>query len=293
LAGWRDQNVVRSPGLFCDVDLAAEIERAESELMAACSEAARESEPRSFSIEVAGGFGTYAGAESPFTKLAGLGFGGVPSGSAMDEVEAAFAAVGVPVQAELSTLAEREVGAVLVDRGYRLVSFENVLGRALVKGGAAPELPSGITVEPAGDDVATWLEVVAEGTMHADDQGLAAHEEFPREEIERADRQLLEAGELPFLARLDGRPAGGGSVRIAGRVAQLGGAATAAAYRRRGVQSALIATRLHLAAEAGCEIAVVTTQPGSRSQQNVQRFGFELLYARAVLVKAASGTLAG
>jgi hypothetical protein len=29
----------------------------------------------------------------------------------------------------------------------------------------------------------------------------------------------------------------------------------------------------------------VTTQPGSRSQQNVQRRGFDLLYTRAVLVK--------
>jgi hypothetical protein len=29
----------------------------------------------------------------------------------------------------------------------------------------------------------------------------------------------------------------------------------------------------------------VTTMPGSKSQQNVQRAGFELLYARAILVK--------
>jgi hypothetical protein len=34
-------------------------------------------------------------------------------------------------------------------------------------------------------------------------------------------------------------------------------------------------------------IAVVTTQPGSKSQQNVQRQGFDLLYTRAVLVKHA------
>jgi hypothetical protein len=40
-------------------------------------------------------------------------------------------------------------------------------------------------------------------------------------------------------------------------------------------------------AAAGCDVAVVTTQPGSKSQQNVQRRGFDLLYARAVLVKHA------
>ena len=31
--------------------------------------------------------------------------------------------------------------------------------------------------------------------------------------------------------------------------------------------------------------AVITTQPGSKSQQNAQRQGFDLLYTRAVLVK--------
>jgi hypothetical protein len=33
------------------------------------------------------------------------------------------------------------------------------------------------------------------------------------------------------------------------------------------------------------DIAVVTTQPGSKSQQSVQRQGFDLLYARAVQAK--------
>ena len=39
-------------------------------------------------------------------------------------------------------------------------------------------------------------------------------------------------------------------------------------------------------ASAGCDVAVVTTQPGSKSHENVQRKGFELLYTRAVLVRA-------
>jgi len=68
-------------------------------------------------------------------------------------------------------------------------------------------------------------------------------------------------------------------------VAQLCGAATLPEHRRRGVQSALLAARLEDAARRGCDLAVVTTQPGSKSQENVQRQGFELVYARAVLVK--------
>ena len=43
--------------------------------------------------------------------------------------------------------------------------------------------------------------------------------------------------------------------------------------------------RLADAQAAGCDLAVVTTAPGSRSQDNVMRRGFKLLYTRAVLVK--------
>ena len=54
--------------------------------------------------------------------------------------------------------------------------------------------------------------------------------------------------------------------------------------RRPGIQSALLSYRLADAAAAGCDVAVITTQPGSRSHQNAQRRGFDLLYTRAVLV---------
>jgi hypothetical protein len=44
----------------------------------------------------------------------------------------------------------------------------------------------------------------------------------------------------------------------------------------------LLDARLRDARRAGCDIAVVTTAPGSKSQQNAQRHGFALLYARAL-----------
>jgi hypothetical protein len=44
-------------------------------------------------------------------------------------------------------------------------------------------------------------------------------------------------------------------------------------------------TRLSVAAAAGCDVGVITTQPASKSQQNAQRSGFDLLYTRAILVK--------
>jgi GNAT superfamily N-acetyltransferase len=79
--------------------------------------------------------------------------------------------------------------------------------------------------------------------------------------------------------------AGGADFRITDGIAQLAGAATAPAHRRHGVQSALVAARLADAHAAGCDVAVIITQPGSKSQENAQRRGFDLLYTRATLVK--------
>jgi ribosomal protein S18 acetylase RimI-like enzyme len=100
-----------------------------------------------------------------------------------------------------------------------------------------------------------------------------------------AERDSAAAGTVRYAALRDGVIAGGATMRVAEGIAQLTGAATAPAHRRRGVQSALLSARLADAAAGGRDVAVITTQPGSKSHHNAQRQGFDLLYARAVLVK--------
>jgi ribosomal protein S18 acetylase RimI-like enzyme len=116
--------------------------------------------------------------------------------------------------------------------------------------------------------------------------GPAAEESFPREMLEAAFGDLTALpGMARYLARRRGVVAGGGSLRMLDGIAQLNGAATLPAHRRRGVQSALLRARLLDAAYSGCDLAVVTTQPGSKSQENVQRAGFALLYSRAIMIR--------
>ncbi|HEX5299384.1 MAG TPA: GNAT family N-acetyltransferase [Streptosporangiaceae bacterium] len=274
--------------LFCDTALAGRIERAETQLIAASSEAARRrAGATGFVIPVAGGVASFAGRGSPYNKVAGLGFGGVPDASSLDEIERAFAAFGAPVQVELAHLGDPAILAVLAARGYRLESFENVLGRALADG-AERVMPPGIEVRLCTEDESeAWLDVVAEGSVHPDTQGVPWHEEFSREAIIEAERDSAAAGDVRYAALRDGVIVGGATMRIADGVAQLTGAATVPAHRRRGVQTALLSARLADAAAAGCDVAVIITQPGSKSQQNAQRQGFDLLYTRAVLVKGA------
>jgi GNAT superfamily N-acetyltransferase len=273
--------------LFCDSALAARIEHAEAQLIARVSDAARErrGDALGFVVPIAGGVASFAEADSPFNKVAGLGFDGMPTVGEIDAVERAFADHGAPVQVELANIGEPAVGALLTERGYRLVSFENVLGRSLVES-PEPVAPPGVEVRLSGDDeLDAWVAVVVEGVAHPDDEGVPTHEAFPRETVEHAERDFAAAGIVRYIALLDGEVAGGGSYHVTDGVAQLTGAATTPAHRRRGVQSALLAARLADAAAAGCDIAVVTTQPASPSQRNVQRRGFDLLYTRAVLVK--------
>jgi len=268
---------------FCSVELASRIERVEMQLITTATEAARQRVgDRVFVTPIAGGAACYAEDGSPLNKVVGLGFGGVPSDAAVDEIERAFAARGVPTQVELSNLADPAIGAALTSRGYQLVSFENVLGRSLE--GDLRSAPHGVEVRRS-DDPTTYSEVVIDGFAHPDAEGVPSHEDFPREVIAKAMADMEKAGVTSYLAYRDGVVAGGGSMRIAEGVAQLTGAATAPGHRRHGVQTALLAARLADAARARCDIAVVTTQPGSKSQQNVQRRGFHLLYTRAILVK--------
>ncbi|MDT5194875.1 MAG: hypothetical protein QOH20_1629 [Mycobacterium sp.] len=236
-------------------------------------------------LPLGSGLAVWAGAGSPLDKVVGVGMAGDFADAELDEVEQAFADRDTPVHFEVSTLADPAVVDRLTRRGYVLVGFENVLGLRLDPDRQA-QVADGVEIHQVGPaNIDTWCSVVVDGFATPDTQGVTSHEDFPREIIDRVQRDLSATpGFAAFLARIGGTPVGGASLRCSEGVAQLCGAATLPEFRRRGVQASLLATRLASAAAAGCDLAVVTTGPGSKSQQNVQRLGFQLLYARAILV---------
>ena len=107
------------------------IEHAEAELMALAAAAAHGRGEPGFVMPLAGGVATCAGPDSPFTKVAGLGFAGAPAQADLDEVERAFAAHGAPVQVEFAHAGDPAIGELLTARGYLLVGFEDVLALRL------------------------------------------------------------------------------------------------------------------------------------------------------------------
>lgn len=279
--------------MFATASLARRIERAEAGLiLESVRSAARRVPPDQVVLrDLHGSVAAYVEPGAPFNKVAGLGFDGVPSADALDALEHEFAIRHSPVQVELATLADPDVGRTLTRRGYELVGFENVLGLPLAPSATFEAVPGVDVTRAADDESPAWLDAVATGFMSPDTfDGPPSHEAvIPRDVLDRVFGDTIAApGFERYLARRGGAIAGGASLRIDDGVAQLSGAATLPEHRRVGVQTALLRHRLTEAARRGCDVAVVTTQPGSKSQENVQKAGFALLYARAILIKGVA-----
>jgi GNAT superfamily N-acetyltransferase len=106
--------------------------------------------------------------------------------------------------------------------------------------------------------------------------------------VERADGELLGVWQDVAAA---GFAVGPGEPRRANDgVATLGGMATVPAHRRRGVQRALVAHRLRLAAERGCDLAVASTAPANDSERNLYRAGFRPLHETVTLAREPRGS---
>ena len=235
---------------------------------------------------LAGGLAVYAGPGLPMNKVIGLGLGEALDESALAAVEAEYAARDEAVRVELSTLDDGAIARLLTSRGYRLLGFENVLGRPLSTADVGAPAVAGLAIHSlAPDDLDLFMEVTVDGFAHAD-EGPLPTEAPPPDALEAIFRDMVGvSGFRRYLATINSVAVAAASVRIDGSLAQMTGAATLPAFRRRGLQTALTLHRLADARAAGCDLAVVTTAPGSKSQENAQRRGFELLYARAILVK--------
>jgi GNAT superfamily N-acetyltransferase len=280
--------------MFADSTLARRIERAEAAMSAAMAESVcRRSGAESAVVPIGAGFAICAGPGSPFNKIIGAGLDAGPlDEDALDTAEGTFAARRVPVRAEICVLAHPEVFAAFSRRGYVFETVEHVLGMSLpASGGPSVSPKEAIDILHVEDEAGSneWIEALVEGFAVPDvtETGVTG-ESFPADVLRETFSNQRDVERFHrYLARFDGRTAGGGGLYLGGGIGFLCGAATLAAFRRRGVQAALLRRRLDDAAAAGCDLAVVTTAPGSTSQQNAQRRGFALLYARAVLVRPA------
>ena len=240
-----------------------------------------------FVLPVSGGFAIYAGPSSPTNKVIGLGLDTGLDVAALERIEREWGTRGEPVRIEMSILTDPAHGTVLTERGYVLHGFENVLGVRIDSGAALPVPPPGVTVDLAADsEFDLWMDIAVDAFSNLDGTGSVPPDALPREQLREILSEMMGMpGFIRYLARVEGEAVGEAAMHIAGDLALIAGAGTRPRARGRGVQKTLLQRRLVDARAAGCTLAVVTTAPGTRSQDNVMRRGFELLYARAILVK--------
>ncbi len=227
---------------------------------------------------VAGGWMAYCGVPvSPLNHMVGMGLQGPVSAADMDQVEEFYRERQCPFcEIVVSPYAHPTLIEQLGERaGYRITEFNSVLVRRIY---AAEHFDTRgfniLRVQPA--DALRWAEIVAQG--FADLWPLPPDFFVPFATPQNA---------ICFLAYADGKPVGGagGSVFPEHGIAPLYGASTLPAFRNRGIHNALFRARLRAAAEAGCELAVMSTLPGSGSQRNAERNGFRLAYTKIVTQK--------
>ena len=260
---------------FADTELARRLERVEGTGCIRFVEGRAALKPASGVcwIEEHGTLAAYDGPTSPITQTFGLGIREPMPAEGLDRIEQFFQTRGAPVAHEVSPLADPSTLGLLTARGYRPIELSNVLFRPISADDAFPGDRSLVEVRRTGiEEWRRWAETAA--------AGWSEFTEYAPLMWELSEIGAKRPDALTFLAETDRQPAGTGSLVVEGGVALLAGASTVPGFRRRGVQLALLGARLRYAVAAGCDLAMITTAPGSGSQRNAERHGFRVAYTR-------------
>lgn len=267
---------------FMDMELARRVEMAEAVAMRACAEAAlrlRPDQPIAIG-NFAGGIAAFAGKDSPITQAIGVGLDGPVADADLDSLEEFFRSRGAAVALEICPLVDLSLYQTLAKRGYQLAEVSNVHIRDLKSSDDAEskgKSPDVVTRAAVAREADLWTLTVA--------QGFAEHYPVTQSILDVMSGFFHRESACNFLAFINGDVAGGGAVAAHEGVGGLFGASTLPAFRRRGVQTALLAARLAWAREQQCDIAVSITQPGSISQRNIERYDFRVAYTRTKMVR--------
>jgi GNAT superfamily N-acetyltransferase len=260
--------------LLLNRELAQRIELSEAKAAASGATAMEKLEPgRAALARIAGGYAIYCGPQSPVTQAIGLGFDGPVSEEEFNRLEHFYSSRNEAVRIEASPLADMSLFEFVGTRGYRVTEFSNVMARRLDGAEDFSFFGQGITIDRVQlSQIDPWYLTVAQGFS----EGAPVSQEI----LDAMKFFALAPGNECYLARIDGRIAGGATLSLRDGVAGLFGASTLPLFRNHGIQTALLNARLARAASAGCDLAACLAQPGSTSQRNILRKGFQVLYTR-------------
>ena len=278
-------NPESSTVLFADAALARRLEltRAGMEADFPATLCALDESSAACLLPIAGGYAVAAGEGYPINAALGLGMEGPVLATDLERVEEFYAMAGLPARVALCPLADPSLAHLLGERGYRIERFFHVFVRSLdlvpaFAPGTAPE----IRVERIEDEE-LWVRL-ATGDLPGD--GETVWTRLARATFRRP-------GVRCWGAYLGGEAVGAGALGEREGLASLFWATTAPAFRRRGVQRALIQARLAATAANGCDLATVQATPGSDSHRNIERAGFRIAYTQLMMLQSLPDSSGG
>jgi GNAT superfamily N-acetyltransferase len=248
-----------------------EIERAEVLGLQCCIRNARTHFPQLHpaSVEIAGGIAAYAGVNSPLSEAMGIGLSGQAGRAEAEALTSFYRERGAQPRVRVTPHTDADFVAALIALGYVPLEYENPMTAEL---GAIAARRDPRVEEMR--DAREWS--AATGSAFMD--GKPCDESNMIVGLMIATPPETTALEI----RIDGAIAASGCMDVQGEIAAFFGAATAPAFRGRGLQTALIADRAARAIERGAQVGRVTTRPGTLSEQNFRRLGFSPLYTRTL-----------
>lgn len=236
----------------------------------------------------------YAGPNSPFSRVSGLGVCEPATAEQFEMAEQFFSARNEPCRVDVCPFSDPSLTEHVSARGYTLGTFTNVYFRPPPTASEDLSPPTGLRVEEVDRADAPALDRTMD-VIHRGFEGPTA----VRNPMWRMVRASLDLSMVRlFAAYIDGvdAPIAGGSMEFIGHpdgrvVAALAGAATHEAHRNRGGQTAMIRARLGLVRERlaqglDCDLVMIQTRPGTASERNILRHGFRLAYTRPQMVRA-------
>jgi len=262
------------PMIFSDLALSQRLERAEGYACAQYAQTRRRRFPDSKAdwIECGGAYAVFDRVNSPSTQTFCLGIFEELTEETLNTIEAFFLKHEAPVMHEVSPFAGVAALDLLCRRGYRPIELSSILYQP-VQQPAAPAM-SGVTVHLANlEETELWAQISARGWAHDHPELLEFLTEFGALTAGREQTAC-------FLAEADGIPGAAGVLTIHEGVALFAGSSTVPELRRRGLQTALLHERMRYAFDQGCDLAMMAALPGSESQRNAERRGFQIAYTR-------------
>ena len=257
--------------------LALRTERVWAANMVAMASALAASDPswRTDTFPLADGHAVLLGGGQYVNRVLAAGLQREVTDADLGRLERRSAMVGVVPAFEVSELTIPSVRGRLLRRRYRPASTTTALARRIYA--HEPTLPPDPTIlTEVGVEVSLsdWQAATAIGWGHVEDAARRTSDAYAA-----VASRVEHPGLLLARSADDGRVVGCAMLSIRDGIATLGAMVTLPGERGRGVQTALIAYRLRLAADAGCDLATSQASSGA-SLRNLQRLRFAVTHTK-------------